>query len=154
MSALLVEIKSYSARIMISVWENEPKLEETKILFCVTRSRIGHVLRSRYCHVSFHNYNNYWIVPFTSYVINRKDIAKICVEHRDFPWDDQCLIYFSVSMDLESVVRLSIFQTKIHPICKFPASQLLLVGAGKKKLVTIISQSHTCAWLLILILIN
>ena len=108
MSALLVEIKSYSARIMISVWENEPKLEETKILFCVTRSRIGHALRSRYCHVSFHNYNNYWIVPFTSYVINRKDIAKICVEHRDFPWDDQRLIYFSVSMNLESVVRLSI----------------------------------------------
>ena len=73
------------------------------------------------------NYNNYCsIVPFTSHVLNCTDIAKIRVEHWDFPWDDQCLIYFSVSMDLESVAWLSLFQTKILSICKFPVSQLCL----------------------------
>ena len=33
---------------------------------------------------------------------------------------------FQRSMDLESVVRLSLFQTKILPICKFLVSQLCL----------------------------
>ena len=104
-----------------------------KILFCTTRSQIVYI--QSYCHILFHMISHKpklqsslckTIVPFTSCMINCMDIAKISIEHGNFPWDDQCLIYFSVSMDLKSVVHLSLFQTKILPICKFLVSQLCL----------------------------
>ena len=50
---------------------------------------------------------------------------------KNMRWTPRCSLRwsmsdFSVSMDLESVGRLSFFQTKILSMCKLPASQLCL----------------------------